>query len=115
MRVLRRGRGESTHNSRHDAVTVRGFLGVFARNRVPSKPLVRGSSPLGRASEIVDEVGDLENARGNRVATARALLEAVAVGREEPAWEHAKALARSVLDDQRVVLAKAVLDAGPFA
>jgi hypothetical protein len=43
------------------------------------------------------------------VATARALLEAV------PAWEHAKALARSVLDDQRVVLAKAVLDAGPFA
>jgi hypothetical protein len=49
------------------------------------------------------------------VATARALLEAVAVGREEPAWEHAKALARSVLDDQRVVLAKAVLDAGPFA
>ena len=49
------------------------------------------------------------------MATARALLGAVAEGREEPAWGHAKALAKLVLDDESVQLAKAVLDAGPFA
>jgi hypothetical protein len=77
--------------------------------------LVRGSSPLGRAGGIVEEVGDLKIGRGNRVATARALLEAVGEGREEPAWEYAQALAKSVLEDRSVGLARAVLDAGPFA
>jgi predicted nicotinamide N-methyase len=43
------------------------------------------------------------------------LLLAVAEGRDLEAWEHAQALAKSVLDDENVVLAKAVLDAGPFA
>jgi hypothetical protein len=43
------------------------------------------------------------------------LLTAVAEGREEESWRAAQSLARGVLDHRAVTLAKAVLDAGPFA
>jgi hypothetical protein len=43
------------------------------------------------------------------------LLLALAEGREHEAWQHAQALAEGILDDQRNALARAVLEAGPFA
>jgi hypothetical protein len=43
------------------------------------------------------------------------LLEALAAGRDEEAWEHARGLAEAVLDDRTNVLARAVLEGGPFA
>jgi hypothetical protein len=49
------------------------------------------------------------------VAVAQSLLLALSEGRDEAAWENAQALAKAVLDDPRNVLAKAVLDGGPFA
>jgi len=49
------------------------------------------------------------------MTTAEALLRAVSEGRDEEAWEHARALAKGVLNDERNVLARAVLDAGSFA
>jgi hypothetical protein len=49
------------------------------------------------------------------VATARGLLEALAEGHEEAAWERAQELAQLVLIGQRVTLAKLVLEGGPFA
>ena len=51
----------------------------------------------------------------NRVTTAEAVLLALAEGRDLEAWEHARVLAKSVLDDQKNVLARDVLDGGPFA
>ncbi len=77
--------------------------------------MVAGSSPAGRASEIVEEVGDLENERGNRVATAVAILEALADRRDEEAWKLGQGLAEAVLGDATNVLAQRVLDGGPFA
>ena len=56
-----------------------------------------------------------ENRRGSFVAVAESLLKALAEGREAEAWEHAQALAKAVLDDPAVVLARGALDAGPFA
>jgi hypothetical protein len=49
------------------------------------------------------------------VAAAQSLLQALADGRDEAAWGHAQGLAKAVLDDQANVLARAVLDGGPFA
>jgi hypothetical protein len=49
------------------------------------------------------------------VATARELLEALAEGHEEAAWDRAQELARLVLADEQVTLAQLVLDGGPFA
>jgi hypothetical protein len=49
------------------------------------------------------------------VAVARALLVALAEGRDEEAWARATALANDVLDDEKNVLAREVLDGGPFA
>jgi hypothetical protein len=49
------------------------------------------------------------------MTTAVALLSALSDGGEQAAWEHAKALAKGVLDDHRNVLAKEVLDGGPLA
>jgi len=63
--------------------------------------------------QAVSEIG--RERRGSFVAAAHELLLALAEGRDEAAWEHGKALATSVLDDKRGVLAKAVLEGGPFA
>jgi hypothetical protein len=49
------------------------------------------------------------------VAVAQSLLQALAESRDDEAWEHAQGLAKVVLDDPRNVLAKAVLEGGPFA
>lgn len=49
------------------------------------------------------------------MAVAQALLLALAEGRDLEAWEHAQALAKDILDDQKNVLAKGVLDGGVFA
>jgi hypothetical protein len=49
------------------------------------------------------------------MTTAEALLRALADGRDHDAWEHGQALATSILDDEKNVLARTVLDAGPFA
>jgi len=49
------------------------------------------------------------------VATARSLLEAVAQGPEELAWERAQDLALLILADEQVALAQVVLEGGPFA
>jgi hypothetical protein len=46
---------------------------------------------------------------------AEVLLEALAVGRDREAREQAQALAKAVADDPMNVLAKAVLEGGPFA
>jgi hypothetical protein len=54
--------------------------------------------------------------RDNRMTTAaEVLLQALAEGRDDEAWEHAQGLAKAVLDDRANVLARAVLDGGPFA
>jgi hypothetical protein len=50
-----------------------------------------------------------------RVTTAEAVLLALAEGRDEDAWEHAQALATTVLDDPMTALARGVLEGGPFA
>jgi hypothetical protein len=49
------------------------------------------------------------------VATARGLLEALSEGNEETAWAWAQELAQLVLIGEEVVLAKLVLDGGPYA
>ena len=49
------------------------------------------------------------------MTTAVALLRALSEGQDGDAWEHAQALAKTIVDDPRNVLARAVLDAGPFA
>jgi hypothetical protein len=46
---------------------------------------------------------------------AQSLLEALAEGRDEAAWEHAQGLAKAVLEERTNVLAGAVLEGGPFA
>jgi hypothetical protein len=49
------------------------------------------------------------------VATAVALLQAFAERRDEEAWKRDQALAGAVLGDTTNVLARRVLDGGPFA
>jgi hypothetical protein len=49
------------------------------------------------------------------VATARSVLERLAVGDEAGAWKAAQELAELVLDDPKVRLATAVQEGGPFA
>jgi len=54
--------------------------------------------------------------RDNRMTTAvEVVLRALAEGRDEEAWEHAQGRAKAVLDDRANVLARAILDGGPFA
>jgi hypothetical protein len=54
--------------------------------------------------------------RDNRMTTAaEVLLQALAEGREQEAWANAGTLAKAVVDSPMNVLAKAVLDGGPFA
>ena len=53
--------------------------------------------------------------RDNCMTTATALLRALADGQEKQAWVLAQTLAKTVLDDPKTVLSRAVLDGGPFA
>ena len=56
-----------------------------------------------------------QNRRGSFVAVAQSLLLALSEGRNEAAWEHAKALAEAILDDPMNVIAKGILGGEPFA
>ncbi len=49
------------------------------------------------------------------MAVAQGLLLALSEGRDEEAWEGARRLAEAVLDDRTNVLARSVLEGGPFA
>jgi hypothetical protein len=49
------------------------------------------------------------------VAAAKGLLGALAGGRDAEAWEIARSLAKGVVEDSKLVLARAILAGGPFA
>jgi hypothetical protein len=89
---------------------------VSPRDRAAAfKPRVAGSSPAGRADDLIQEVGIPKIGHDNSVTTARALLLALVEGHEQEVWEHARALAKDILDDPKNTLAKAILEGGPFA
>ena len=85
-----------------DRATASGAVGQRFESSV-ARPVEQGVSEIG-----------LER-RGSFVAAAQGLLLAPGRGSGRGCLEHGKALATSVLEDRRNVLAKAVLEGGPFA
>lgn len=84
-----------------------------------SKPNVESSNLSGRTNRNHSGIGrNAEDARavaGQFEESANVLLVALSEGREEDAWEAAQALAKRVLEDRAVSLARGVIEAGPYA